>query len=1570
MGQPSSFPFPNLGAWWTFNWVSWISLPVSNQAEVHVRGGGYEVYNYTTPDNVSNPYPPDVTSQAVLAVTGDGVYQRQLPDGSIEVFGITDGTNYYMTQVIDPQGNATTINYTTPYYRVSSITDANGQTTTINYLSNTYGGAGSTYYLISSIVDPSGRTATFTYDSTNTYLISITDAVGNVSQFNYSSGSSFINALTTPYGTTSFYSYVPGGSAAYPPQGLKTVYPDGSSCVIENWLGETKTSYYWDRQATALYPQDPGNRIYSHSKNTKFLFNVSSGYESPVINYVKKPLEAPVVYVTQGETGGDFMGTSNLPTSTTRSLSGNLNSAVSLSGTATAGDIVTVTVNDGLLTGGPESFAYTVLNSDTLSTIAAALANAINGDPVLPAIGVSAASNGTTLLVKSLSTNNTTVGAVANLTATETVSSGTSPATVTIGGTPTVGNQVNLQVQWSGGTQTVQYTVAGSPPTLNTIAQGLANQLNLNATLAAAGFSANSVGSTVYLSSTVAGTVTYTPSVTATASEALTLFTNGSSAILGGSITPTDNPGIVFTDSSLPGGSETVSYKVQSEDSLAAVAAGLAAAINLDSNLQTLGVSASAVGTNLTIQSASANHTTYAQTSGGATETITFNSSSINVLQTSSAQYNAAGKVTQSVDPIGRTFSYIYAANNIDLLEKRETKLNGSTYDNYLMGKWEYNTQHLPTSYIDGSGQQTSYVYNQAGELLSTTDPLGYTNQCTYNSITQIAIGGTASASRTEKIIIGGTPAQYVTTSSDTLATIASSLSTAINNLNLSGVSSTTNGTTIQVQAPAGTVFTSSTQGAITIGLVSPLTIGGTINTTSYTQTVTINSTHNATYPTQSNDTPSSVANALSSAINALAITGVTATTVGPVILITAPSGTTIGSTAAGLVTITPGSIGNAFLTQIQGPLSGNLDISSYTWNLTGTLLSKTDSEGYSLNYLYDNLDRRTQTNYPDGSSEKTVYQYLDAIFAVDRLGRTTTDTYDSLDRLISETDPLGRTTQYTWCTCGSLATLTDPLGQITTWNHDLQGRLTQKIYQDSSEVNYTYEPCLSLLMLRTDALSQTKFYNYNLDNSVSVNGYLNVTSANYTPNVIWTYDQSFMRPTQVQNSEGYSSAYQYNNYITDPFGTAITGGGKLQQITNSPITSSNITFTYDADGRLTNRSIGSSNSVTLSYDGLSRLTSEVNPLCSGSSQFSYSYIDQTPTDKGTFRLAQIGYPNGQTTNLNYYSTTFDERLKQINNLAGGSASAGISQFDYGYDSAGEITTWGQQQYQRKSSDALSYDAAGQLVADQGGFGVPLPPYSRQHYFSYDSGANTKSVQHDTIQNLLISGTITASTGNLLVTINDPGLSGGTETVNYAVQSSDTTAAKIATNLAAAITADINLQALGISATPNGPNVLIRSVSSNVTTFSPPTTANGATETLTLGNNNAVENITIGGTGSGRTITIKINDASLSGGYVNVTYMDSSSQSPASIAAGLCSNLQTALASTPFTVTQVGGSSTPVIAIQSTSPNVTNYSFTVSGTGTPSETVAIAPVLSGSQTFLMCASGSFVLSKCLRHDFI
>ncbi len=104
-----------------------------------------------------------------------------------------------------------------------------------------------------------------------------------------------------------------------------------------------------------------------------------------------------------------------------------------------------------------------------------------------------------------------------------------------------------------------------------------------------------------------------------------------------------------------------------------------------------------------------------------------------------------------------------------------------------------------------------------------------------------------------------------------------------------------------------------------------------------------------------------------------------------------------------------------------------------------------TDSEGYQLGFDYDSADRRTQTTYPDGTFEQTVYDRLDAIFMKDRIGRWSQSAFNALDQLVFEIDALGRKTQYDWCSCGSLSKLIDPADNVTSWHHDLQGRKIQK---------------------------------------------------------------------------------------------------------------------------------------------------------------------------------------------------------------------------------------------------------------------------------------------------------------------------------------------------------------------------------------------------------------------------------------------------------------------------------------------------------------------------------------------
>ena len=151
--------------------------------------------------------------------------------------------------------------------------------------------------------------------------------------------------------------------------------------------------------------------------------------------------------------------------------------------------------------------------------------------------------------------------------------------------------------------------------------------------------------------------------------------------------------------------------------------------MNADSNLQSIAVSATTSGDIVNLQSLSVNSTSYSKsTSGGATETVTLAAAAASsTLQTSQFTYNSFGHVTQSIHPIGRTFTYTYDANNIDLLEITETQGG----DNYVLGDWTYNSQHEPTLSIDGSGQQTSTDYNVFGQPTSITDPLSNTTTMT-----------------------------------------------------------------------------------------------------------------------------------------------------------------------------------------------------------------------------------------------------------------------------------------------------------------------------------------------------------------------------------------------------------------------------------------------------------------------------------------------------------------------------------------------------------------------------------------------------------------------------------------------------------------------------------------------------------------------------------------------------------------------------------------------------------------------------------------------------------------------
>jgi YD repeat-containing protein len=98
--------------------------------------------------------------------------------------------------------------------------------------------------------------------------------------------------------------------------------------------------------------------------------------------------------------------------------------------------------------------------------------------------------------------------------------------------------------------------------------------------------------------------------------------------------------------------------------------------------------------------------------------------------QLTQVAYNAFGNPTQYIDPVGRTTTLTYAANNVDVVAIAQTVASRPR----TIAAFTYNDQHRPLTYTDAAGQTTHYTYNSGGQLTSVTNPLGQETTYIYNT--------------------------------------------------------------------------------------------------------------------------------------------------------------------------------------------------------------------------------------------------------------------------------------------------------------------------------------------------------------------------------------------------------------------------------------------------------------------------------------------------------------------------------------------------------------------------------------------------------------------------------------------------------------------------------------------------------------------------------------------------------------------------------------------------------------------------------------------------------------------
>jgi RHS repeat-associated protein len=373
--------YANLSAQWTCDWFSYINdNPQSLQADVTyaVGGGGYRTFTDFNTNTQTFDYEQYDQTLLTRISTNPICYQLLSQDGSKLIFSQSDGSvgtsrNVFLTQIVDPQGNALTLNYDANLLLVS-ITDAIGQVTTLTYGVPASGDIPAVPYLLTKVTDPFGRSATINYSGMvvgslgfiNEYgvfifapiagwaLSSVTDEIGMTSQVDYGQNqialqyplqgdtysyySYLVNLLITPYGTNTF-NEIDGTNDLS--RLLETVYPDGSRDGVEfnespliipgsdapstvpqgmnayNGNLVFRNTFYWSRNASAQAFGD-----YTKARIFHWLHS-DQDYGSAIPESTKEPLENRVWYDYAGQSpgaGAMFAGANNLPTHAGRVL--------------------------------------------------------------------------------------------------------------------------------------------------------------------------------------------------------------------------------------------------------------------------------------------------------------------------------------------------------------------------------------------------------------------------------------------------------------------------------------------------------------------------------------------------------------------------------------------------------------------------------------------------------------------------------------------------------------------------------------------------------------------------------------------------------------------------------------------------------------------------------------------------------------------------------------------------------------------------------------------------------------------------------------------------------------------------------------------------------------------------------------------------------------------------------------------------------------------------------------------------------------------------------------------------
>jgi RHS repeat-associated protein len=392
--------------------------------------------------------------------------------------------------------------------------------------------------------------------------------------------------------------------------------------------------------------------------------------------------------------------------------------------------------------------------------------------------------------------------------------------------------------------------------------------------------------------------------------------------------------------------------------------------------------------------------------------------------------------------------------------------------------------------------------------------------------------------------------------------------------------------------------------------------------------------------------------------------------------------------------------------------------VNEFTYNSKGDMLSSKDGNGNVTRFMYNDYGNVLQSIKPLGAVHKYSYDEKGRVTGItDPRNNSAIITYDKLDHVTGITDAAGKQTLFTYDNNGNRTSTVNRIGKESRFELDALDRVIKVINPENQSTLLSYDARGNLLKI-TDPNGDSKIYTYdNLNRLASftnglqesvVYGYDNagnVTSV-YFPNgnlLSLTYDK-LNRLKKMSDKRGMLSSYAHDKLgnitsITDANGnsrsttydllsrpaTRTDGMGKMES------------YTYDKRFNLVAIKNRKGNSWTITYDSLNRATSQTDPL-GHILKFRYDAADNlteiedaknniTSYTYNIFnRHTKVTYADGSTNLLAY-----DDESRVTGFTDGNGALT-----TYSYDGAGRLI---KKDFPGNNDAVYTYDPAGRLIA-------------------------------------------------------------------------------------------------------------------------------------------------------------------------------------------------------------------------------------------------------------------------------